>query len=558
MNLIKKIVRTIAGKPTDTENTSHDNKEKQSSESIAEDQKTARRNTKSSRPARESSSSGTPNRSRGRNSNSGSGPSAKKAHNHKSRGDNPQAGKPEKFERKTQSKPRQTSQPAESNKPISTRETVDPVGFKDFDLCPEIFKAIGEQGYESPTPIQQASISELISGRDLLGCAQTGTGKTASFALPTLELLHRSNEKKYKLRALVLTPTRELALQVAESFQSYGKHLPIRTTVVFGGVGLQPQKDALKRGIDILVATPGRLIDLYNQGFVDFSSLQILILDEADRMLDMGFLPDVKRILKMLPPKRQNILFSATMPKDINQLSMTLLKDPIKVKVAAISSTSEQVDQSIYFVNRPNKRNLILSILENPDTVKVLVFTRTKAIANRVTKLLVQNEITAEAIHGNKSQTARQRALDNFKNNKTRVLVASDLAARGLDVDDISHVINFDLPNIAETYVHRIGRTGRASAKGTAISFCDSEEREYLRTIEKIIGKKIPVVEEHAFLDGANDPVPAKDSSKQRNFSRGKPRTSSQGNRSPGNSSGSSSGNNSRRPSNRNSSKPNR
>ena len=373
-------------------------------------------------------------------------------------------------------------------------------GFDNFGLMDELIKAVRAEGYSSPTPIQEASIGHLAAGKDLLGCAQTGTGKTASFALPTLHRLALSRPPgQRKIRTLVLTPTRELAIQVADSYQTYGAYLPLKTGVVFGGVGIVPQKKMLRRGIDILVATPGRLLDLHSQGDIDFRGIEILVLDEADRMLDMGFLPDVKRILKLLPTKRQNILFSATMPKDIEDLSMNLLRDPVRVEVSPVSSTSEQVEQSVFFVNHKNKSRLLIHLLEDEEATRVLVFTRTKAIANRTTKFLVERSISAEAIHGNKSQSARQRALENFKSGKTRVLVASDLAARGIDVDVISHVINYNLPNIAETYVHRIGRSGRAAATGVALSFCDGEERAYLKSIEKLIGKDISIVKDHPF-----------------------------------------------------------
>jgi len=377
-------------------------------------------------------------------------------------------------------------------------EKVDPVGFKGFGLDSRILDGIAEQGYSNPTPIQKACIKDLMKGRDLLGCAQTGTGKTAAFALPTLQgLLPKPSTSGISI--LVLTPTRELALQVSESYKDYGKYLDLSIGVVFGGVGIEPQKRMLKKGVDVLVATPGRLLDLNQQGYLQLRELSVFILDEADRMLDMGFLPDVKRIVKLLPRKRQNVLFSATMPKDIEDLSMSILVDPVKVEVARVSSASERVEQLLYPVNTVNKRDLLLHILEDPSTYKVLVFTRTKAIANRISDFLVKHKISSAAIHGNKSQNARQRALDEFKGVKIRVLVATDLAARGLDVDDITHVINFDVPNIAETYIHRIGRTGRAQAVGKAFSFCDQQEQAYIRDIEKLVGRKIKRVEDHPF-----------------------------------------------------------
>ena len=392
--------------------------------------------------------------------------------------------------------------------PLRVVRAVDPVGFKDLGLREEILRAVGEQGYENPTPVQQASIADLAKGRDLLGCAQTGTGKTAAFALPTLQRLSTGSAVG-GLRALILTPTRELALQVAESYEHYGRHLSLSTGVIYGGVSERPQISALKRGMDILVATPGRLLDLHGQGYIDFGDLEILVLDEADRMLDMGFLRTVKQILRLLPARRQNVLFSATMPRDIQDLSMGLLHDPVRVEVAPVSSTSEQVEQCVYFVDRPDKRRLLLHLLEDPAMDKVLVFTRTKAIANRISKFLGDRDIVAEAIHGNKSQNARQKAPANFKEGRTRVLVASDLAARGLDVDDISHVVNYDLPNVPETYVHRIGRTGRAAAEGRAVSFCDQEERPWLKEIEKLTGKTVPVIDDHPFPPDPDRPAPA-------------------------------------------------
>jgi len=339
----------------------------------------------------------------------------------------------------------------------------------------------------------------VLQGRDLLGCAQTGTGKTAAFALPILQRLSETRPETRGIRTLILTPTRELAIQIGESFTTYGRHLRLHSTVVFGGVGAEPQKQALKRHPDILVATPGRLLDLMGQGFVDLKNLSIFVLDEADRMLDMGFIHDVKRVIAVLPRQRQSLLFSATMPPDIQELAMSVLKNPAKVEVAPVSSTSEQVTQRLYYVDRNNKRPLLLHVLEDRETTRVILFTRTKAIANRVAEFLCKSDVKAEAIHGNKSQSARQRALENFRRGTTRVLVASDLASRGLDVEEISHVINFDLPNIAETYVHRIGRTGRAEARGIAISFCEADERPYLRDIERLIGKKVPVVEDHPY-----------------------------------------------------------
>ena len=381
--------------------------------------------------------------------------------------------------------------------------------FADLGLMAPLLKAVAEQGYEQPTPIQVAAIPEVLTGRDLLGCAQTGTGKTAAFALPILQRLKEMPQPagKRSIRTLVLTPTRELALQIDENFRDYGRHVGLGHAIVFGGVGFEPQKRALAKSPDILVATPGRLLDLMNQGYADLSGIQIFVLDEADRMLDMGFINDVRRVVAALPKVRQNLLFSATMPPEIAELAGRMLKDPARVEVTPVSSTSELVSQSVYFVDRPDKRRLLLHILERPDVTRALVFTRTKAIANRVAAYVSDAGIQAEAIHGNKSQSARQRALANFKSGETPVLVASDLAARGIDVDLITHVINYDLPNVPETYVHRIGRTGRAENRGQAISFCDHEERPFLKDIERVIKMKVPVVEQHPFVqEGGSQP----------------------------------------------------
>lgn len=371
--------------------------------------------------------------------------------------------------------------------------------FASLGLREELCRAVADDGYATPTPIQLAAIPEVASGRDLLGCAQTGTGKTAAFALPMLHRLANTPAKSRGVRALILTPTRELAIQIGDSFKSYGRHLKLRSTVVYGGVGLEPQKKLLRQGIDILVATPGRLLDLHGQGFGDFTNLEIFVLDEADRMLDMGFIHDVKKIIRLLPKERQTLLFSATMPKDIQDLSMSVLRNPAKVEVTPVSSTAELIAQSVYFVDRPSKRHLLLHVINEEKVTRALVFTRTKHVANRVAEFLCEESIKAEAIHGNKSQSARQRALENFKAGKTRILVASDIASRGIDIDMVSHVINYDVPNVPETYVHRIGRTGRAEASGIAISFCDKEEVAYIRDIERLTQRKIPVVDEHPF-----------------------------------------------------------
>jgi ATP-dependent RNA helicase RhlE len=373
--------------------------------------------------------------------------------------------------------------------------------FEQLNLVTPILTALKEEGYSTPTPIQQQAIPVVLQRRDLLGCAQTGTGKTAAFAIPVLQLLMatRDPNAKRNIRALVLTPTRELAIQIAESFSAYGRHTGIRNTVVFGGVGQKPQTDALRNGVDILVATPGRLLDLMNQGHVRLQNIEFFVLDEADRMLDMGFIHDVKKVIAKLPSKRQTLFFSATMPSEIQKLSSSILTNPHKVEVTPESTTAETVIQSVYFVEKTEKRNLLAHLLQDPAIVTTLVFTRTKHGADRVTRDLVRAGVRAEAIHGDKSQNARQRALGNFKAKKTRVLVATDIAARGIDVDELTHVINYEIPNVPETYVHRIGRTGRAGASGIAISFCDQEERTYLRDIQKLIGKMIPAVMEHPY-----------------------------------------------------------
>ncbi|MBL7947087.1 MAG: DEAD/DEAH box helicase [Flavobacteriales bacterium] len=373
--------------------------------------------------------------------------------------------------------------------------------FNDLGLIEPILKALATEGYTHPTPIQAQAIPHLIKGRDLLGCAQTGTGKTAAFAIPILqELQGKEAKSKRAIRTLILTPTRELAIQIGESFTAYGRNLQLRHTVIFGGVGQKPQTDALHRGVDIVVATPGRLLDLMQQGFVHLNDLEIFVLDEADRMLDMGFIHDVKKVIAKLPQKRQTLFFSATMPPEIAKLANSILTDPIKVEVAPVSSTADTIDQSIFFVDRTDKNKLLLHLLEGSTIREALVFTRTKHGANKVAKVLTQAGYAAEAIHGNKSQSARQSALKGFKEGKLRALVATDIAARGIDIDGLTHVINFDLPNVPETYVHRIGRTGRAGASGKALSFCDHEEKEYLRDITRLIKRDIPVVAEHPFV----------------------------------------------------------
>jgi ATP-dependent RNA helicase RhlE len=381
--------------------------------------------------------------------------------------------------------------------------------FQNLQLIEPLLRAVRAEGYTEPTPIQVQAIPHVLKGKDLLGCAQTGTGKTAAFALPILQrLLERPAPQGGRpIRVLVLSPTRELATQIGDSFRSYGRHTTPRATVIFGGVGQQPQVEALRRNPDILVATPGRLLDLMNQGYVKLDKLEILVLDEADRMLDMGFIHDVKRIINALPKRRQTLLFSATMPKDIQDLANNILIEPVHVEVTPQATTVDKVQQSVYFVEKNQKRDLLEHLLRDKNVTRALVFTRTKHGANKVVKQLLNARIHAEAIHGNKSQTARERALANFKSNAIRVLVATDIAARGLDVEDISHVINYDLPNEPESYVHRIGRTARAGAEGIAYSFCDTEERAYLRDIERLIRMRVPVVAEHPFASPLGIPT---------------------------------------------------
>jgi ATP-dependent RNA helicase RhlE len=371
--------------------------------------------------------------------------------------------------------------------------------FEQLDLISPILKALQEEGYTSPTPIQEQSIPIVLKGKDLLGCAQTGTGKTAAFSIPILQKLYKS-EKNRGIKALVLTPTRELAIQIEESFTAYGRYTGLRHTVIFGGVPQKPQTDALKRGVDVLIATPGRLLDLINQGYISLKTLEFFVLDEADRMLDMGFIHDIKRILPMLPKKRQTLFFSATMPPEIEKLANSILFQPEKVEVTPVSSTVEIIEQSVYFVGKNEKKDLLLYLLKNPNIESVLIFTRTKHGADKIAKLLIKEGIEAAAIHGNKSQNARQRALNSFKDHTLRVLIATDIAARGIDVDQLSHVINYELPNVPETYVHRIGRTGRAGNEGIAIAFCEPDELPYLKDIQKLIGIKIPVVSNHPFI----------------------------------------------------------
>ena len=371
--------------------------------------------------------------------------------------------------------------------------------FQTLGLCAPILTALEEHGYERPSPIQEKAIPPALAGRDVLGCAQTGTGKTCAFAAPILQRLSASKVQGHPLRALILTPTRELAIQIEESFLAYGKHLPLRCAVIFGGVGQNPQVEALGRGVDILVATPGRLMDLYQQGFVKLDQLEIFVLDEADRMLDMGFIHDVKKILKWLPRRKQTMLFSATMPPEIAELVNSLLHDPVRVAVDPVSSPVEAIQQSVYFVDKNNKTKLLAYLIRELDVKNALVFTRTKHGANKVARDLAKAGITAAAIHGNKSQTARQQALADFKAGKIQCLVATDIAARGLDIEELSHVFNYNLPEVPETYVHRIGRTGRAGREGAAVAFCDFGEKPLLRDIEKLMGRTVPVVEDHPY-----------------------------------------------------------
>lgn len=390
--------------------------------------------------------------------------------------------------------------------------------FDNLNLTDEILKALKEEGYTKATPIQQQSIPLILQGKDLLGCAQTGTGKTAAFAIPIIQTLSKQEFplKNRPIRCLIVTPTRELAIQIEESFKAYGRYSRLTNTVIFGGVKQHAQTNALQRGIDILVATPGRLLDLIQQGFITLKHIEIFVLDEADRMLDMGFIHDVKKLIALLPQKRQSLFFSATMPPEIVKLANTILRNPSKVEVAPVSSTAETIRQNLYFVDKGNKNALLLELLKEAKIKTVLVFTRTKHGADKIVKVLLKHNVKAQAIHGNKAQNARQLALNNFKAGTTRVLVATDIAARGIDVDDLEYVINYDIPNISETYVHRIGRTGRAGNKGTAYSFCDGSEKSDIRAIEKLIGLKIPVVHEHPFPLLIENPEKADSGQQQR------------------------------------------
>ncbi len=392
--------------------------------------------------------------------------------------------------------------------------------FEQLNLIEPILKALKTEGYATPTPIQQQAIPIVLDRRDLLGCAQTGTGKTAAFAIPILQILHAQKNNKSSsrpIKALILTPTRELAIQIGESFMAYGEHTGLSHLVVFGGVSQVPQVDALRHGIDILVATPGRLLDLMDQRHINLQNIELFVLDEADRMLDMGFINDVKKVIAKLPYKRQTLFFSATMPPEIARLADTILDNPVKIEVTPVSSTVDKIEQQIFFVEKADKASLLLHLLKDDAIKTALVFTRTKHGANKVAKLLNRENILADAIHGEKSQNARQRALSMFKAGQIRVLVATDIAARGIDINELSHVINFELPNIAESYVHRIGRTGRAGASGIAWSFCDVEERPYLKDISKLTGQNIPVSNNHPY-HSKGDKMPPKNQPQPNRF----------------------------------------
>ncbi len=387
--------------------------------------------------------------------------------------------------------------------------------FEDLSLSKSIQKAVYEEGYTTPTPIQEQAIPLVLAGKDLIGCAQTGTGKTAAFAIPIIHQLHRivgSSKKAKQIRALIVTPTRELAVQIGQSFDTYGKYTNLTQLTIFGGVSQNPQVDELRKGIDILIATPGRLLDLHKQGFIDFDHLHTLVLDEADQMLDMGFVNDVKKIVKLTPKNRQTLLFSATMPIAIRELAEMFLTDPATVTVSPVSSTAENVEQHLYFVEKGEKRNLLYHLIQNENLSDVLVFSRTKHGADNVVKALRKKNIAAEAIHGDKSQNARQRVLEAFKNKEVGVLVATDIAARGIDIDQLPYVINFDLPNIPETYVHRIGRTGRAGNGGIAISFCGKDEHAYWKDIQKLIKVDVKTINDHPYPWHAGNPEVASDS----------------------------------------------
>lgn len=405
--------------------------------------------------------------------------------------------------------------------------------FKDLNIIDPILEAIYEKGYNTPTEIQKEAITPILEGKDLLGCAQTGTGKTAAFAIPILQMLQGKRSEttgEKKIKALILTPTRELALQIRDSFRTYGNRTNLSCSVIFGGVNQHSQITVLKKGVDILVATPGRLLDLINQRYARLGSVEYLVLDEADTMLDMGFIHDVKKIVSNIPDKRQTLLFSATMPAEISKLADSFLKNPTKIIVTPVASTVDKINQAVYYVDKRNKSLLLLDLLKKEAITSALVFTRTKHGANKLVQILQDNKINCAAIHGNKSQSARQLALSDFKSGKTTVLVATDIAARGIDIRDLPYVINFEMPNVAETYVHRIGRTGRAGLTGTAISLCDIDEMKDLRIIEKLTRKEIPVITDHPYPMLITDETPkaAKPnrSGNKRNFSNGRKPTS--------------------------------
>lgn len=395
--------------------------------------------------------------------------------------------------------------------------------FSSLNLIDPILRGLKEEGYTNPTPIQQQAIPHLLKERDIIACAQTGTGKTAAFSIPILQLLSQKPSRRGVIRSLILTPTRELAIQIEESLQSYGKYLKLRHTVVFGGVSQNKQVSDLKRGVDILVATPGRLLDLMGQGFISLDQLEIFVLDEADRMLDMGFINDVRKVIRHLPARRQTLLFSATMPDEIKQLAASMLHKPAKVEVTPPSTTVEKINQSIYFTNRSDKRKLLLHLIKDLNIGSALVFTRTKHGADKVARFMTKSGFSAAAIHGNKSQNARQKALSDFKSGRISIMVATDIAARGIDIDELEYVFNFDLPEVAETYVHRIGRTGRAGNSGMAISFCDAGQVSCWKDIIKLIGIDVPAVENHPFpMTDAEEPPKATPNKKNSGFKRKK------------------------------------
>ncbi len=373
--------------------------------------------------------------------------------------------------------------------------------FEHLGIIDPILEALEDKGYVTPTPIQGEAIPAVLAGQDILGCAQTGTGKTAAFAIPAIQHIHRGIEEGERrcIRALIITPTRELAIQIDENIRTYAKNTQVKHTVIFGGVKQHAQVRKLQNGVDILVATPGRLLDLINQGYIDLGSIEVFVLDEADRMLDMGFINDIRKLLKLLPRQRQSLFFSATMPDNIVKLSRDILRNPKKIEVTPVSSTADTLEQAIYYTNKSTKRNLLVHVLKNPEIDQVLVFSRTKHGADKIVRFLKQKHIAAAAIHGDKAQNQRQKVLKQFKEGKLRVLVATDIASRGIDINQLEHVINFDIPNEAETYVHRIGRSGRAGKSGYAISISEPEENAYVRDIEKLIGKKIPVIQDNPF-----------------------------------------------------------